>query len=707
MEVRDRWLVAAAAVSVIAIAGPGLGVHGFLTEVELPVLDRAEAALGQARSGLERTPVVGDWLRARSYAAIGGELGLRLPHLLVSAVTVALTLVLARLRGCSRTSAVLAAAMVAAMPAIGVGARTVCGNPFGECFATAAIVAALAAAQSGGLRRWILIAIAIATLAAAIGSQGLLLAGVIPLVAIAAQGERLPARVRLGVGLAGAVATAIVVVLVIGQGDGYIPLVGAAKDLELIDKPEGRRFTAALVDLGHQSYPWLPLGLVGAAVGRDRGLALWLGLGLVAASAWSLHFGRVDLPLRVPVAIAAATAVAAIGDGERPLALRRAVAILGLLAVVVVAKDLDLAPEDIAIPDHVFGVNDYPAEDLHTAARLGRLAKLLALALLAGLVLAPRPSDATSRVRAPLRRLAPELRARLPALLVGLVALAAAWVHMRVLVPQTAEKLSPRRVLSVHAALAAATDPPAPLAIHRVRDRGLALYGPPSTETLAGRRDVFTYLAVDEPRYALLRDLDVPAVYQQHRQAGVPMFVLDDSHAHLRLVSNELPDDMIDRNRIGEILADAPFELEHPTAVQFEDYLEVVGWQVDGPLVRGRRHTLELSLRVLKPLPGGAKMMARFIGGRLSRINGDPQPLAEDLYPCNLWRAGDFILHRFEFEAPLFEILPGTYDFVIGLRRGESKNFTISAPEGKTGEYGVRIDDPKRAFAVIGTVEVW
>ncbi len=703
----DRWLVAVAAASVFAIAAPGLGEHGLLTEIELAVLDRADAALGQARSGLERAPIVGEWLRARSYGAIGGELGLRLPHLFATVITAGLTVALARLRGCTTTTAALAAVMFVSMPAVAVGARTVSGNPFGECFATAAIVAGLAAGGATGPRRMALVAAALLALAAAIGSQGLLLAGVIPLVAITALGESLPARWRTTVAIAAALATVAVVVLVAGQADGYIPLLGAAKDLELMDKPEGRRFTAGLVDLGHQAFPWLPLALLGAAVGRDRGLGLWIGLGLAAICAWSLQYGVVDLPLRVPVAIAAAVAVATLGDGTRPLALRRAVAILGALAVVVVAKDLDLAPEQIAVPDHVFGVNDYPATELRTAAQLGRLVKLLALALLAGLVIAPRPSDATSRVRALLLRLGPATRSLAPTALVGLVALGGAVLHMRVLVPQTADKLSPKRVLGVYARLAAQDDPPRALATHRVRDRALVLYGPAGTENLPGRRDVFTYLAAEEPRYALLRDLDVAAVHQQHRQAGLPMYVLDDSHAHLRLLSNELPSDMVDRNRISEVLADSPFELENPTFVRFEDYLEVVGWEVDGPIVRGRHHTLKLSLRVLKPLPGGAKMLARFVGGRLSRINGDPQPLAEDLYPCNLWRAGDFILHRFEFDAPLFEILPGSYDFVIGLRRGESKNFSISGPEGKTGEYGVRIDDPKRAFAVIGTVEVW
>jgi PAS domain-containing protein len=247
----------------------------------------------------------------------------------------------------------------------------------------------------------------------------------------------------------------------------------------------------------------------------------------------------------------------------------------------------------------------------------------------------------------------------------------------------------------------------APLASHRVRDRGMVQYGPEQVESLANRHDIFAWLDSEQPRTVLLRDIDVAPTYQHRRLKGVPMYVLDDSHARLRLVSNALPEGMVDRNRIPEVLFTEPPQLEHETLVRFEQFVEVVGWQVDEPVVRGRKHTLQLVLKVLRPMPGGAKVFARLLGGKLSRINPDPQPLAEDLYPCNLWRPGDYILHRYTFEVPLLEIVPGMHDFVIGLRRGETKNFEISVPEGADGEYGVRIDDRKRAFAKLGTVQVY
>lgn len=690
---------------------PGLGVDGLWSDAELPVLDRVAAALGEARTGMLRSPFVPDALRSAAVSVFGDEFGLRLPHALAAVACTAAVVWLALTWGLGRLGATVAAAATLSMPVFSAGARTAIGNPFGECFGVWALIAVIVAARADApWRRATMLAIAAALLAGAVASAGLVLGGLIPLLAIAAASppRRIPMRWALGAAIV--VIAVVAVVLVRGQGDGYIPLLGAAKDLELVDKPELRRFSAALSDLGHQSFPWLPLGLVGVALGRDRALAGWLLFGLVVASAWSLVYGRVDVPLRLPLAIGVAAAVSAIAEVRTPRAARRAAVLLAALGMLVLAKDLELAPEDIAAPLHAFAVNAYPADTLHTAARLGRFAKLAALALFAGLVLA-RHGEAPGLLERLLSRVPARLRDRAPAAALLAAALVGGWQQSRSLLGDTSAKLSPKRVLSVFTELATRGEVGPTLASHRVRDPGLAYYGPPELEALANRRDIFTRLAGDsgaaDPTAVLLRTIDLPAVYQQHRLAGADFFVLDDSHATLRLVSNVLPEGRVDRNRIPEVLSTEPFVLEHETFIRFEEFIEIIGWQVDGPLVRGRTQTLQLSIRVLRPLPGGAKIFARFLGGRLSRINPDPQPIAEDLYPCNLWRAGDYVLHRYEFVAPPLEILPGEYDFVIGLRRGESKNFEISAPTGELGEFDVRIEDPKRAFAKIGRVQVW
>jgi hypothetical protein len=686
---------------------PGIGVAGLWSEAELPVLDRVAAAMGEARTGLVRSPFLPDALRTACVRVFGDEIGLRLPHALATASLVAAAAWLALARGLGRNGAIVAAAAVLSMPVFATGGRVAIGNPFGECFGTAAVVAALVAARATTMRTHVVAAVLAAlALVLAIASAGLVLGGILPGIAIhALVAPRRPAMRALA-GLALAVAAAVAVMLMLRQTDGYIPLLGAAKDLELVDKPELRRFTAALSDLGHQSFPWLPLGLVGLALGRDRNIAVWLTGGLVVASAWSLHYGRLDVPLRVPIALGVAAAVAVIADPTVSRAARRAGVLVAALGMMVLAKDLELAPEEIAVPMHLFAVNDYPADELHTADRLGRFAKLLALALFTGLVLS-RHDERAGPLERQLARIAPHLRDRGVTALVVAAALMGAWHQSRTLLHDTSEKLSPRRVLDVFADLAEKGEVAPTLASHRVRDPGLAHYGPTDLLALGNRRDIFEHLGTDEGRAVLLRSIDLPAVFQQHRAAARDFFVLDDSHAKLRLVANVLPAGWEDRNRIPEVLSHEPHVLANETFVRFEEFVEVIGWEVDGPIVRGRKHTLKLALRVIRPLPGGAKIFARFLGGRLSRINPDPQPLAEDLYPCNLWRNGDYILHRFEFTAPALEILPGEYDFVVGLRRSETKNFTISMPEGADGEHGVRIDDPKRSFAKVGRVQVW
>ena len=708
-DVRDSVLVATLVVLGVALAWllPGLGTPGLWSDAELPVLDRALAALGEARTGMQRSPAVPDALRTACVRLFGNEIGLRLPHAIASAAVVAAAAWLALARGLGKTGAILAAVIAISMPVFATGGRLALGNPFGECFGVWAVVAATHATRTQSSRaRAIATVLALAGVGLAIASTGLVLGGILPGIAIFAIVQPRRTASRAAIGLLLAVAGGIAVMLMLRQTDGYIPLLGAAKDLELVDKPELRRFTAALADLGHESFPWLPLGLVGLAIGRDRQVAVWLLGGIVVASAWSLHYGRLDVPLRVPLALGATAAVLAIADPRQSRAARRAAVLLAALGIMVMAKDLELSPEDIAVPMHLFAVNDYPAIELRTADRLGGFAKLLALALLAGLVLA-RHQERAGPLERLLARIRPDLRDRAAPLLVAVAALVGAWQQSRTLVVETSEKLSPRHVLDVFAGLVESGEVAPTLASHRVRDPGLAHYGPTDLLALGNRRDIFEQLGGEEARAVLLRSIDLPAVFQQHRSAARDFFVLDDSHFKLRLVANVLPDGWTDRNRIPEVLSHEPHVLANDTYVRFEEFVEIMGWEVDGPLVRGRKHTLQLAIRVLRPLPGGAKIFARFLGGRLSRINPDPQPLAEDLYPCNLWRNGDYILHRYEFTAPALEILPGEYDFVIGLRRSETKNFEISQPEGADGDFDVRIDDPKRAFAKIGRVQVW
>lgn len=727
------WLATLAALAAAAVLLPGLGEHGLWTEAELPVLDRVQAALGEARSGLVRSPWLPDLLRTRAYALVGGATGLRLPHALSAVALVAMTVGLCRMRGAAVGTSLLAGAFALAFPMLAVVGRTAIGNPVGEVLGVAAVLTGLVALKARRPARALLFAGATAGLwVLAVASAGLALGGAVPLGALAvaaslerssgrasrtseaSEGDAAPGRSRtrtlvavaLWVGLLAAVA--VTVVLSLRQSDGYIPLLGASKDLLLVDKPETRRFAAGLEDLGYGLFPWAPLVLAGALLGRhDRLPALWLGLGVAIAGGHGLVYGSVPLPVTVPAALCAAAAVEWMLDARTDRTGRRLALAVVVLGMLVVRKDAERTPSRVTVPVVAFeGEHTFPQERLHAPERLGRLGAIALLALLGAGLLAPS-GGRPHRVDRLLERVPARPRMVTPLVLLGAAALVGAYGYARGLVPETCDLLSPKRLLEHHRALVDAGELPEQLGNHHVRDEGLALYGPGDVVALAGRHDLARYLAAEEPRAAVVLARDLPGLHQDHRANGWPLYVLDDDHAHLRLVANRLPPGEHDRNPIPAVLLDEPVELRHPTLVRFENYIEIIGWEVTEPVIRGRPATLMLSIRVLRPLPGGTQVYARLLKDRSSRINGDPTDLTGGVYPPNLWREGDYILHRFDFEAPLLEIQPGAHELLVGLRKTEKENIEISVPEGKTGEHGVEIRGKSRHFAALGTVEVW
>lgn len=713
------WLAALATLVAVAVLVPGLGVHGVWTEVELPVLERAQAALGEAKSGLERSPWLPDLVRTRAYAVVGGVEGLRLPHALASAVLVGLAAGLGRMRGGSVSTSLVAGALALAFPMLAVVGRTALGNPIGEALGASAVVAGLGALRaSTRVRALGLAVVAIGLGALAVASAGLALGGAVPLgaVAVAATMDRPAAAgqargrgwIAVALWLGCVAALAVTVVLSLRQGDGYVPLLGASKDLVLVDKPELRRFAAGLEDLGYGLFPWAPLVLVGALLGRrDRVPGPWLALGLAVGSGHGLVYGNVPLPVTVPAALCGAAAIEWMVDPATSRTSRRLVLTAVVLGMLVIRKDAERTPSRLTVPVVAFeGEHTFPAEPLEAGQRLGRIGSVALLALLAASVLAPA-GGRPRRIDRWLDRIPATARRTAPPLLVGLGALVGAYGYAHGLVPRTCDLLSPRAVLEHHRALVAAGALPEQLGNHHVRDGGLSLYGPGDVVGLASRRDLAQYLAVDEPRAALILDRDLPGLHQDHRAHGWPLYVLDDDHAHLRLVSNVLPDGEVDANPIPAVLFDAPVELAHPTLLRFEDYVEIIGWEVTDPVIRGRPATVSLSIRVLRPLPGGTQVYARLLKDRTSRLNPEPHELTDGIYPPNLWRQGDYVLHRHTFDAPLLEIQPGAHELYVGLRRTERENIEISVPEGEVGEHGVKVRGKSRHFATLGTVEVW
>lgn len=780
---------------------PGHADHGLWSEGEIGALQRAQAALGAALSGLVRGPWLPDALRTQALALTGDPAAIRLPGAIATSALVALASGLTRALGFPARVALLAGGFALAFPLSLTHGRLALGNPVGELLAAASallLATALAAARPA---RAALLALAGATaLALSVTASGLWLGVVLPLVAAAlsvpareamsprtgpsghappdmppapavraavrareAMSSRTgprgqappdmppaadaprpraaaPARPDMSPGtvsdapapphpspapaplrrplLALIVALALAAAGLAGwlawhQGDGWIPALAAAKDLALRERPHTRGFVATLEDCGYQLFPWLPLVLLGLLQpGRARWPALWFAAGLALVSGWSLVYGAQPVPLTVPAATLAAAAVARLTSPRTPPAARRLALALALAGCWIFAKDARRTPSRIGLallPAR--GEQNYPAAALGAPDRLAGLAGAAALALvLAAMSSRPGPGGPG---RSGLSRALTGARARLPAWLPAALVLAAlarqGLVYGRELLPRTSEQLSLLRPLTRWATWVDAGALPRPLGVHRVTDPGLDLYGPPpaARAALASREALSAHLRQPAPAAALIRASELPPIFQIARNAKTPLFVLDASNRDVLLVANTLPPGAADDNPIRTVLFDEPPKLAHETLLRFEDYVEVIGWEWDEPVVRGREVELRVALRPLRPLPSGSKITVRLQQGRLSRINPLPHELVQAIYPPQHWRPGDHLLHRFRVQVPTLEVVPGPHEVVIGLRRTETANYKLTVPEGETGEHGVRVFTGQREFAVVGEVQVW
>ncbi|MCB9705237.1 MAG: hypothetical protein H6711_25405 [Myxococcales bacterium] len=691
-------LIAAVVAALLLL--PGLGEHGIWAEGETMVLDRSRAALGVALADLERAPGLPDAIRTAALEAIDRPEAIRLPGALAMVALVGLTTLVAAARGVGALGALVAGAFALAFPLTLAQGRLALGAPIGELLATAAALAGHLALHRRGVRAIVAAIAAAGLLALAIASSGLVLGGLIPLVAIAVgrpAAPRDPATrwIVRGLWLAIVGVAGGATYLALGQGDGYIPLLGAARDLDLVDTPHLRGFTASLEELGYQLFPWLPLALVGVLrPGPMRWPALWLLGGLGVTSIWSLIYGPGPIPLTLPAALTCTAGLLHLADPKTHRPLRRLALLLAIGGILVTGKDAKRIPAKIAtILAPPVNEGALPAETIGADTLLPRLADLAILAVvIAGI--------------AGGRRIARPWLAPGTALIV-LLYQSLAIGHQ--LIPQISARRSLKGTFTRLGAWTRAGALPAELAVGRIRDPGLDLYGPP----VAARRGAVTTLELTrwlkrpEASVALIRRGDLPALFAAHRQGEWPLHVLDESHGAFLLVSNTLPAGAVDQDPLLAIVSDAPPTLARETMVRFEDYLEIVGWEVTQPLIRGQEAELRVAIRVLRALPSGAQLYFRLQRGKLSRINPMPHNFADGLYPVNLWRPGDFVDHRFRFKVPLIEILSGSHEVIVGVKASASKNLAITEPSEERGAYGVVVKGGKRDFATIGEVTVW
>jgi len=721
---------------------PGLGAHGLWTEGELAVLARVRAALGEPLHGLVRSPWLPDALRNTAARLMGpSDLAVRLPGALAVCGLVTLAAVEAHRRFRSTVSAGIAGILALALPWSLAGGRTALGAPVAELFVAVAVVAALRGLRTpsqgeGDFEdeprgiKLLSLGVAAVSVVAAVASAGLFVGGTLPLAVLAltlATDEKASKR-GLGVGLWMATGSSLVVCvwLSAGQDNGYIPLLGASRSLELMDQPHLRPFTATLEEVGLGLFPWLGLIVVGAFSpgSRLRFASVWLLVAVVGTTAWSMRYGPSAVGVTVPAALCAARGVERLCSPREGRTQRRLWFALVCLCVLILGKDAERQPEVLVVPvadleagvfpEHLApaetdaGAGSSPPPDRRTMGDATHRWSRIVLGMLA-LAFFLSPASRTSEDERPIY----DWRGRLPdqlgpMLIVGLAA-AQAVVGAQRLSPRLDAQLSMRPPLDRWTALVDADLAPPTLGIHRVDDDAVRWYAGDRVEQLqplASRRDIFEWFDRPDPAVALIPAKEFPPVFSRQRLKQSPLYVLDRRAEHTWLVANFLPEGARDQNPILDVLSDEAPGTGHPTYVRFKNYVEVVEWDLLGDPRRGGEVELVVTFKVLRPLPSSTQLWGRLKMDRLSRVNDEPQVLTGGVYPPNNWRRGDYVTHRATFEIPRLEAFPGPHEVLIGLRRNQYDNVEITLPEGKRGEYGVRVIGNKRGFARVGEVEV-
>ncbi len=641
---------------------PRLGSFGFWDPYEIKVADAArnivtgQGSLAQATHALGRPPATVS-LVATGFRLFGvGELGGRLPIAITSLLAV-LACFYAGAGLIRRRGALVGSFVLATAPAFLLGARQLTTN------APLLLATSLAV---GGLARicWPVegsppvMRVVDALLAAAglfIGfTSGALLVGVIaPLATVAvALAASSPNRNRgeLAIGLGAAT--------VIGLGaagwawahpTGYSALLGGMAHPFL----NSAVFTNALKQLGFGLFPWialLPIAGIHALApttgevepeGRE-----WFGR--VALVCWFVALyltGTLEMAAVQDVLVPAAPAVLLLvglyvddlldTDEQQPFA-----ALTVALGALVIGRDFFVFPE--------YFVGAHMIESLRWPGPLATMPYVMVsyAAFFAGVIglaigalavfVGPAPvgPNGEPQSTSPQRR-----RARLVlvggaiAASLGMALFTAQW-----LVPQCSKHLSSKELYGKTKQL----DPSAPIGQYHFNAQGSSYYsGGKAPVTLASLDDLFKFLARSEHVFVMAGVEELPSVDQYAKQHGAAYYVVDDTSARYIMLSNRLGPGERDLNPLRLYVSDKPPTPAHPLSINFDNKVELIGWDAPAAISGHQDFKLKLYFKVNAPLPGSYKIFVH-IDGAGTRINGDHVPL-DGKFPTNYWVVGSYI----------------------------------------------------------------
>jgi hypothetical protein len=158
--------------------------------------------------------------------------------------------------------------------------------------------------------------------------------------------------------------------------------------------------------------------------------------------------------------------------------------------------------------------------------------------------------------------------------------------------------------------------------------------------------------------------------------------VLDDSSSRALLISNRLGPGEKDRNPLRRFVFREPTHPPKRLAANFEDMVELTGFDLSPSVELGGKIRIELHFHVTGRLPPNWKLFVHF-DQPAYRIHGDHLPLGGKL-PTQHWSPGDYIVDQHEVDVPRMTTPKGLYTAYVGFWLGEKRLKVLSGPNDGT-----------------------
>ncbi|HEY2748555.1 MAG TPA: hypothetical protein VGL86_28225, partial [Polyangia bacterium] len=247
------------------------------------------------------------------------------------------------------------------------------------------------------------------------------------------------------------------------------------------------------------------------------------------------------------------------------------------------------------------------------------------------------------------------------------------------LVPQCSKHLSSKELYGKSKQL----DPSAPIGQYHFNAQGSSYYsGGKPPVTLGTVDDLFKFLARGEHVFVMAGAEELPSIDQHAKQHQATYYVVDDASARYIMLSNRLGPGERDLNPLRLYVSDKPPTIGHPLAINFDNKVELVGWDAPVAISSHQEFKLRLYFKVNAPLPGSYKIFVH-IDGSGTRINGDHVPL-DGKFPTNYWVVGSYITdeHLIKPSDNNTGTAPagGVYQVYMGMYLGAERLKIVSGP---------------------------